>query len=625
MQKNKTIRSGMLYRGFAIEQRDIDEEKRTVKLSFSSEDPVERYFGKEILSHKPEHVDLSFLSSGTAPLLREHWTDEQIGVIESAEIGQDNKGRATVRFGTSDAAKAEFNDVKDKIRNNVSVGYRVRKMILEEDDEETGRTYRATDWMPLEISLVSIPADMTVGVGRSKKDDQEDILIENEIINRADEGPQEVQTIMDEKEKKALAEKEARERQEAIHKAKSDAVAEVREIIALGDAHNMRDEANKWVNEGRSAQEFKDHVLAELQKKNVKPVETPDTDQDIGLTRKEAKQFSFMRAIRALAHPGNRAFQKDAGFEFECSQAVESKSHRTAKGLFVPTDVLRQSFGKRDLEAQIGTAGGYLVDDTLAVGSFIETLENAMVVKALGAIMLRDLVGDISIPKQTGGATAYWIGEGEDVTESAQTFGQVALRPRGVGAYTDITRKMMLQSSLDVENLVRNDLALRLALAIDLASLSGAGAANEPLGIINTTGVGSVTLNAANTPDWGDIVDLVSAVAVDNALTGRLAYTCNATIEGNMRQTVKHATATVGFILEGNTLNGYPFMMSNQVAAKYILFGNWADLVIGQWSGVDINVDTSSLSTSGGTRVVALQDVDVAVRHAESFAVGYKS
>ena len=625
MKKTEKIKTGIFYRSFAIDKRNIDEEKRTVALSFSSEEPCERYFGSEILSHKKGHVDLSFLNSGTAPLLREHWRDEQIGVIESAEIGKDNKGRALVRFGNSAAAKAEFEDVKDGIRSNVSVGYRIRHMVLEEDDEDKGRTYRVDDWVPMEVSIVSIPADQSVGVGRKAPDEFE---TEIELLTRAAEpaAPKKAEVIMTDEEKKALQEKQDREKKEAIDKARTDAVAEVREIIAIGESHGMSEKANEFINTGRSAQEFKDYVLAEMAKRGATPVNTPDLDQELGLTGKEVRQFSFMKAIRALAHPGNRSFIEDASFEFECSKAVEDKSKRTAKGLFVPTDVLRAPIdGKRDLEAQIGTAGGYLVDHVMGVGSFIETLENSMAVKELGAIILRDLVGDLSIPKQTGGATAYWIGEGEDITESQQTFGQVALRPMGVGAYTDITRKMMLQSSIDIENFVRNDLALRLALAIDLAALAGTGAAGQPLGILNTTGIGSVTLNAANAPDWGDIIDLETAVAIDNALNGKLAYTANATIQGNMKQTVKHATATTGFILEGKELNGYPFMMSNQVTAKYIIFGNWADLVLGFWSGVDINVDNSTLSKSGGTRVVAIQDVDVAVRHAESFASGYKA
>jgi HK97 family phage major capsid protein len=146
---------------------------------------------------------------------------------------------------------------------------------------------------------------------------------------------------------------------------------------------------------------------------------------------------------------------------------------------------------------------------------------------------------------------------------------------------------------------------------------------NEPLGILNTTGIGSVTLDAANTLDWGDVVDMETAIAIDNALVNSLAYVAPATICGNMKKSEKVGN-TAKFIMEGGRVNGYPCMMSNQVTAGHIIFGNWRDLVIGEWSGVDVNVDIATLSKSGGIRVVVIQDVDVAVRHPESFADGYK-
>lgn len=570
-----------LYRSVKLDRKRVDEKRRTVALSFSSETPVQRYFGREILGHKSGEIDLSFFKAGSAPLLSNHADNVQIGVVESARL-ENGKGRAVVRFSKRPEAEAEFQDVLDGIRTNVSVGYRIESLQLESEDD-SGPTYRATRWQPLEISLVSIPADHSVGVGRQHTPTtKRNIEMENQV-------------------------------------------EEIKEILAVGEAHNMHREAQEFVNNGKTAQQFKSYVLEKLAASGNTPVET---DPEIGLTARERRQFSFLKALRYLSDPKKQSFRDDAGFEIACSQAVEQRTRRNAKGLFVPTDVLRAPInGQRDLNTQVDTAGGYMVANDLLAGSFINSLENAMVCKALGAVMLRDLVGDCAIPKKTGGATAYWLGEGDDITESQPTLGQIVLRPMGIGAYTDLTRKMMLQSSIDAENFVRNELAMRLGIGIDLAALSGTGAAGQPLGILNTTGIGSVTLNAANTPNWGDIVDLETAVAVDNALVGNLGYTANATIQGNMKQTDR-GTDTGKFILgaEGpNTLNGHRFLMSNQVTAKYMIFGNWRDLIIGYWSGVDINVDTSSLSTSGGTRIVAMQDVDVAVRHPESFASGYKS
>jgi HK97 family phage major capsid protein len=254
-----------------------------------------------------------------------------------------------------------------------------------------------------------------------------------------------------------------------------------------------------------------------------------------------------------------------------------------------------------------------------------------MEVVGLGANMMNNLVGNIAIPRQTGGATAYWVAESGAVTESQAAFDQVTLSPETVGAFSDISRRLLLQSSMDVEAFVRNDLATTLALEIDRAAINGSGSSNQPTGILNVSGIGSVvggTNGAA--PDWADIVDLESAVAVDNADVGTLGYLTNSAVRGKLLQTEK-ASSTGQFIwTDNNTLRGYKAAVSNQVPSTLtkgsssvcsaIIFGNWNDLLIGTWGGIDINIDTSTGSASGTVRVVALQDVDVAVRHAESFA-----
>ncbi len=175
---SKKIKSGTLYRYSEIRAADINKDDRTVELSFSSEDPYERYFGIEILDHEKSSVDLKRLNSGGA-LLLDHNPGKQIGVIEKSIIDEtDKKGRAVVRFSRSDLGEEIYQDVLDGIRKNVSVGYRVNKMVLEEETDDK-EIYRVTKWMPLEVSIVPVPADITVGVGRSENDDLYDIEIEN--------------------------------------------------------------------------------------------------------------------------------------------------------------------------------------------------------------------------------------------------------------------------------------------------------------------------------------------------------------------------------------------------------------------------------------------------------------
>ena len=362
----------------------------------------------------------------------------------------------------------------------------------------------------------------------------------------------------------------------------------------------------------------------------------PMPDPNIGMNEREIQQYSIVRAIRAAAS-GN---WNDAMLEREASDAVMKKLKREPRGFFVPYDWLSADqrnlmAEKRDMTIGVLAQGGYLKATDLLAQSFIELLRNKMMVQAAGAWVLTGLVGDIAIPRQTGGATAYWVSEGNPPTEADQAVDQVALAPKTVGAFTDISRKLLLQSSIDVEAFVRNDLASVLALAIDLASLHGSGTAPEPKGIANQTGVAVVAIGAdGGPPTWAHIVSLETEVAVDNADIGALAYMTNAKVRGKLKQTEK-ATNTAQFVWESiagaTPVNGYRALVTNQVKSDLtkgtgqnlsaIFFGNWRDLIIGQWGTLDVLVDPYTGGTSGTVRVIAFQDVDVAVRHGESFSV----
>ncbi len=608
------------YRMATVTRDAIDEEKRTVQLAFSSEDPYERWFGIEILGHERGEVAMDWLNSGTAPLLDQHNHGRQIGVIEKSWIDPDRVGRAIVRFGKSAGAEEIFQDVLDGIRSNVSVGYRIEEMQLLESGKDQD-TYRVNRWEPFEVSLVSVPADKTVGVGRSAEEEHNKTIIQQGDVMEKDtaEKQQQQEVNLDEIRKKA--ERDARKAE----------VSRIREISALGELHGMKTEAQRFIEEEKPLDSFRQFVLEELAKRGVKPVET--TDPGIGMSKKEAQQFSFLRAINALANPTDRRAQEAARFEFEASEAASVKLKRAAQGIMVPMEVLQ-----RDLTVGVDTAGGHLVATNLLSASFIEMLRNRMMVAKMGSTTLTGLVGDIAIPKQTGGATAYWVEEKGDPNESSAAFGQVAMTPKTVGAWSDISRKLLKQSSIDIENLVRIDLARALGLAIDLAAINGSGSGNQPKGILRTTGIGAVvggTNGAA--PKWEDIVGLWSEVAIDNADIGATGFLTNSRVIGKLMTTEK-ANSTAQFVVknfpdtEGFTsLAGSRCGVSNQVPSNLtkgtandcsaIIFGNWADLLVGMWGTLDITVDPYTNSTSGGVRIVALQDVDVAVRHAESFAV----
>lgn len=623
----KTIKPGTKeHRAFAVDRAAINEANRTVELAFSSEVPYERFWGIEILDHTPTSVDLTRLKSG-GPLLMDHDSRDHIGVIESVQIGVDRVGRAVVRFGKSARAEEVYQDVKDGIRSNVSVGYMINKAVLQqaatsytsEDDgeieaETSLETYRVTDWTPYEISLVSVPADFSVGVGRSA--DEQKAL--NPIIDSPNLNQGQIKMSDTKIETVDVAGAEAR--------GAANLQARVAEIISIGEQYKATDLAAEHVRNGKSVDDFKTALLA---RQATKPMPTAE----IGLTEKEAKQFSFVRALNALSNPTDRKAQAEAAFERECSDAYGSKFGRSAQGFYVPVEV--QS---RDLNVTTTTAGGHTVQTNLLAASFIDLLRNRMQVARMGAQFLTGLSGQIAIPRQTGGATAYWVAESGSPTESQQAFDQVAMSPKTVGAFTDISRKLLLQSSIDVEGFVRSDLATVLALAIDQAAISGTGASNQPTGILATAGIGDVAGGTNGlAPTWAHIVELWSDLSVANADFGNLGVLTNAKVHGKLMNTLK-AAGVLGYIADQfpdasgiTNYGGIRAGISNQVPSNLtkgtsagvcsaMISGNWNDLLIGQWGTLDLMVDPYTGSTSGTVRVVALQDVDIAVRHPESFS-----
>jgi HK97 family phage major capsid protein len=323
------------------------------------------------------------------------------------------------------------------------------------------------------------------------------------------------------------------------------------------------------------------------------------------------------------------------GLEKELSDECSKRTGRSSDGVMIPHDVL--AYGRRDLVKATASLGGNLVATDLLAGSFIELLRNRMMIARLGATSLNGLVGDVAIPRRSGGATAYWVTEVQSTTESDATFDQVTLTPKCVTALQEYSRKLLIQGTPDVEGLVRTDLATCLALAIDLAALHGTGT-EQPTGIIGVSGIGDVaggTHGAA--PTWAHVVGLETEVAIDNADIGTLAYLTNARVRGKLKTTAK-STAVTDFIWgEGpigdgfGMINGYRAGVSNQVSgaltkgtsttvASAIFFGNWHDLLIGNWAGLDILVDPYTAAATRIYKIYVNQYVDVAVRHPQSFA-----
>jgi HK97 family phage major capsid protein/HK97 family phage prohead protease len=580
-----------LKRSLATEFRS-DAEDRMLEFSFASEKPVERYYGMEVLSMDEKSMDLTRLNDG-APLLYQHDADRIVGVVQKAYI-KNKRAYARVKLANNELGREMQELIKDGIIRNVSFGYKINSM--EADESTTPVTYRATNFQPFEISLVTVPADESVGIGRAFSHNEG-----TETASAVPSQPNGVTTV-----DQNLNNIEAIRAEAAQAKAK-----EVAEMIALGQRTKNIEMAQEFIANSRGLDELRSALLEKMgvQEKPLNP-----KDAEIGMSDKEKREFSFIRAINALAHPNSQEAQRAAGFELEVSRAAQQKSGKEARGILIPADVL--GYGRRDLTVGSASAGGDLVATDLMSDSFIDLLRKALVLQTAGATVMTGLQGMVALPRQSGGATVYHVAESSSITESQLTVDQVTMQPRTIGALTDYSRRLLLQSSIDIENLVRRDLAQQIAIEVENQAINGTGSASYPLGFLNVTGINTESGYSAFT----DYVNAEAALSTDNALLGSLGYLMNSALRGTLKTTEKSASGTTAnFIYEGdNTINGYPAYVSNSMPNNTAVFANFSDILIGFWSGLDIMVDPYTGSASGTVRVVAMQDYDVAIRHPES-------
>ena len=407
-----------------------------------------------------------------------------------------------------------------------------------------------------------------------------------------------------------------------VRKAGEAERARTRSILEMGEKFKADDMARDAVKNGLSAEEFQRSLLDHINSRAQRPLAEQMGDANVGLTEKEARNFSFMKVIRALSEPTDKRAHEAAAFEFEASRAAADKLGKNTDKFVIPADVLTRAMNTKTTGAASGDTGGYGIATTLEAASFIDILRSRATIMQLGTTM-GGLVGNVDIPKQVAAAQGYWLGEDADATESNLELGQIHLSPKTVAAYSEITRKLMVQSSLDVEALVRVDLAKALALTMDKAGYYGTGSDHQPLGIVNQSGVNAVAFTNTQ-PTFAELVAMETQIALDNADVGSMAYVGNAAFRGHAKTALKFDGIAGTIWEQGNTVNGYRTEITNQVNNGDIVMGNFSDLLIGLWGGLELMVDPYTHSKKGRLRVVVFQDVDFALRRTQSFCVGRK-
>ena len=608
-------RSEMVKRYHSFDaDRAVDEDTRRVRIGVSSEEPVERDFGMEVIDHSRESMNLDFLNSGRAPLLLDHDMTKQIGVVETVEMDEDARRlRAVVRFGKGEDASEVFNDVRDGIRQNISVGYRIDGRVeREEDDDEIVRV-RTT---PMEISIVSVPADQSslVGVGRSVSEPlQSSVTQEIKMTDTTENQGIDLDAV------KAEAVRTAR---------KNDS-----EILAIAAKHNKRDLGETAIRDGLSVDQFRGALLDVIG--DDKPLDAPANVIDAPV--KETRKYSLGRMVKAQATGDWR----EAGLEREMNDEITRQVGRSAEGVYVP-DFAWQQRGPLSTAATGGSGAEVVFDDFVPTehrgDMFIEALRARQVLGGLGTTYLSGLTGRIKMPKLATGANAAFVEELADVGDGAGTDGGVTLQPRTMGAFVEMSRLLVMESVPAIEQIIRNDLLASAADRTEFYAINGSGSSGQPTGILNTSGINNLDISSGTDIDaltWADIIALVKLVEEDNGIVNSAAagFLSHPAVKAKLASTAKVSSTDSVQILDApwTELYGQPIEFTSNVPtnldpgdggndASALIYGDFSQLMIAQFGAPSILIDPYSNSKSGTIRMVLHAELDVGVRNAVSFA-----
>ena len=596
-------------RTLQIKSADLQpSEDRTVTLAFSSDVPYERTFGMEILGHKSGEIRMDRLESG-ANLLVNHDPNDVIGVVDSVTVDEgDGLARAVVRFGRSARAEEIYQDVLDGIRRSVSVGYVVHKF---EEVKGQGQTkvYRATDWQPYEISIVSIPADISVGVGRSDDTPTLDPEPQPDIQTKAH--PQITITKEEPKMTEALTQHDPQARINGIYEMKNAFSGYVTEK-----------DVETAIRSGHTVEQFKDTIMAKMSTKHM-----DTSSQYIGMSKKEVRNFSLIRLIQARL----TGDWSDAGLERDATQETAKRVNKplSDNGFFVPYDIFRRDFN-------VGTASeaGNLVATELRNDLFTDVLRANLVMAGLGVRVLAGLTGNIDIPRKTATTSISNVSEIGALTETQPTTAKISLTPKRKGGFVEYSKQAIFQAGIAIEAMLRDDLLQSMAVTIENECINGNGTGNNMRGIRSTSGVGSVVGGTNGLAlNWGHVVGLESAVANANAEPdGTAGYLTNTRVRGFAKITQK--ATNLPFIWDGGAtpLNGYRAAISNNVpntltkgtstdCSSVIFSSMWDMAVLAFFDAPELIINPYSLDTTGQVRITLNQSADFGIRQPSAFAV----
>ena len=384
-----------------------------------------------------------------------------------------------------------------------------------------------------------------------------------------------------------------------IAEIRRDLAAKVAEVKGIQNSPENADALKKGVAEVKA-------LLLELeQAEAVEVAAQRAADRELDRRQRVAgRPFSLVRYIAGIVAGNLEGIEKEVD---EMGAKEYERLGLTRRGHVIPSAYLRAASGQNYTTA---ADGGNLTEE--GERRYLDILRDKLVVAGLGATVLTDLVGTFTAISSSA-VQAAWEGEGDKNELKKVAYSKLTMTPHRSSVSVATTRDLLRQTSFDVEADLLNKITDAHAQLLEKAAINGSGSDGEPTGILNTTGIGSVAMGTnGGAIDWKHIVALETEVNSKNANRGRMAYLSNAKVNGVLKVT-EIATGTARFLLSNEApkiLNGYPFDWTNLVPSTLtkgtatskcsaLIFGNFQDLYIGQWGGIDIVVDPYTGARNG--------------------------
>jgi len=643
------LRGKTQYAELLIDRASVDQGSRTVELAFCSEEPYARWWGIEVLDCGAKSVRMGRLKNRAAVLVN-HDTDQHVGVVESARLDGDRRGRSKVRFGSGELASEVFQDVVDGIRTKVSVGYQIHDLVLEKKEGDVS-TYRVNDWEPYEISIVSVPADDTVGIGRGAQRSKEGNTMEQQQQNggQAAGAAASAATPLNDSLNAGDAAARADERHQVAQRNSA--------IIALGaqwPEYGGPELALKAVADPKQTVEsFRAEMLVLLGKKHRGPTTTGRLEADreghghqqpgggmpYGMAPREMLAAANLKAFKGIGAVMGKSDQEVAYRAGMWAQAVLHGNPRAiqwcrdANVQLVQGSREQLGFSDRAMTEGVFTSAGWLVPTEMEAGIIANREEYGVARRLANVIPMTS--ASTTIPRITSDASAYFVGEGTSGTPSDVAGDQVTLTLKDLMALTHIGKSTAQDTVIALAEMVAREQGrafsvkedaclivgdgtstyggmLGLKTLLDTAAYSGGKAAAAgghnlltEIDVSDVTAVlGILPVYARPGARW-----LCSGVA-DAIVFGRLKLNAG----GNTVQSVQ------GRVVEGDYA-GFPITVAHHMpagaatdyaSATVIILGNFnLGVAMGSGNGMMMTVDPYTLAHQNLTRVITTERLDI--------------